>query len=108
MYVLHSLALCLWILGESVPQVVLGKREEVGVPHTPDVGGSPIACLIARDVQDADLSEDGTVSKSHEDGSAVISNDVEFSPLDNVHLFADVALPADVVAGGEDLKGLKI
>jgi hypothetical protein len=56
-----------------------------------------------RNVKNADFAEDGAVPQRHEDGLPVVGHDVELAALDDVHLLADVAFPANVVARRKDL-----
>ena len=70
----------------------------------PDVGRPPVAHLAAGDVHDAQLPEHHAVPQADEHLHPVLSHHVQLAPLDDVHLLTDIALPADVVPGGEDLQ----
>lgn len=59
---------------------------------------------LTGNIEDGDLPEDSPLAKSDKDRFAVVSDDVNFASFYNVHLPANVALAADVVAGGEYLQ----
>ena len=92
------------VLGQRVPQRVLGQAEQVAVADGANVGRATVARLVARDVEDAHLAEHGAVAERGEDGVPVVAHHAQLSPLDDVHLPPDVPLPADVVSRGEDLQ----
>ena len=101
---LNQLVLGLRVLGQRVPQRILGQAEQVAVADGANVGRATVARLVARDVQDAHLAEHGPVAERGEDGVPVVGHHAQLAPLDDVHLPPDVPLPADVVPRGEDLQ----
>lgn len=61
-------------------------------------------CRFTFDSQDADLSKVASIAQDDKLFDAVISDNSEFSLLDDIHLPADVALLTDVVARTVDLR----
>ena len=53
---LDEVVLGLGVLGQGVPQRVLGQAEEIRVAHGAHVGRAPVAGLVAGDVQDGHLN----------------------------------------------------
>ena len=89
---------------KGIPQIAFGQAEQIRVSNTPHVGRASIARFVAGDVEDADFTKDAAGAQSNEDGLAIIGHDAQFAPLDDVHLLADVALAADVIARTENLQ----
>jgi len=58
--------------------------------------------LITCDVENADLAEDDALGERGEHDRPVVRDDRQLAALDDVQLFADVALATDVVARTED------
>ena len=117
------LFLCLRILCQRLPEIIFAEREEITVSNTPHIGCSSVACLIPRYVEDTDQSEVSVImcqpirceylpdftkhcslTKSHIYLSTIISYNIKFSSLDDVHLLANITFPAHIVSRRKHLK----
>ncbi|KRX65269.1 hypothetical protein T09_12740, partial [Trichinella sp. T9] len=90
------------IFVQTFEQIVLGQHEQFGKADAAHAGSTLVFVLVARDVEDAQLAEDAAFVQRDEHCHAVFGDHVHHAPLDDVHVFADVAPAEHVVAGTED------
>ncbi|KRZ22790.1 hypothetical protein T4B_6295 [Trichinella pseudospiralis] len=99
----QQLLVSIRIFFQAFEQVVLGQHEQFSKADAAHAGGSFVFVLVARDVQNAQLTENAAFVQRDEHRDAVFGHHVHHAPLDDVHVLADVTSAEHVVAGAEDL-----